>query len=213
MTKPNRYETREAWLNAGIAALRPHYAAAGYPLPDRVRVAIGFPSSGRKGKALAEAWHSDASADATHEIFIRPDEAAPATVLGYLSHELTHVAVPRGSGHGPVFKKAALAIGLAGKMRSALPGPELVAKLAEIAATLGPLPHGALSLGGGESDDAPKKQTARMIKCECAACGYIVRTATRWIMDKGAPHCPEHGAMTPDWPLEDWQREDEQSGV
>lgn len=40
-----------------------------------------------------------------------------------------------------------------------------------------------------------KKQAARLIKCECEACGYVVRTAQSWIDDKGAPHCPDHGEM------------------
>jgi hypothetical protein len=41
-----------------------------------------------------------------------------------------------------------------------------------------------------------KKQVARLIKCECAECGYVARVARQWIDDQGAPHCPAHGEMT-----------------
>ena len=204
MTRINHFETREAWLGAATAALRPHFQTAGYPLPDKIRFAIGFTSTGKKGKAIGEHWHSAASDDQTHEIFIRPDQASPAEVLGILAHELVHSAVPLGSGHGKVFKAAALAVGLAGPMRSALPGPVLADKLAALAAELGPLPHAALNFrdGGKEgqpptSDDAPKKQSTRMFKAECMAegCGYTVRLARKWVDLKGPPHCPEHGPM------------------
>ena len=30
-------------------------------LPDRIRVAIGFTSAGRKGKAIGECWDTDAA--------------------------------------------------------------------------------------------------------------------------------------------------------
>jgi hypothetical protein len=197
MSQANHYETREAWLLAATRALRTHYESAGYPLPERIRFSIGFPSTGRKGKRIGEHWHSSASADDNHEIYIRPDQAKATDVLGILAHELVHSAVPIGSGHGKVFKAAALAVGLTGPMRSAMPGPVLAEKLAALADELGPLPHGALSIDGGKSDDAPKKQSTRMLKAECTAegCGYTVRLARKWIDAKGPPHCPEHGAM------------------
>jgi len=116
MQKVNHYETREAWLSAATVALRSRFATAGYPLPGKIRFAIGFPSTGRRGKRIGEHWHSTASADGTHEIYIRPDQANPAEVLGILAHELVHSAVPLGSGHGKVFKAAALAVGLSGPM-------------------------------------------------------------------------------------------------
>lgn len=197
MTKANRYETREGWLQGATAALRPHFQTAGYPLPERIRFAIGFPSTGRKGKRIGECWHSTASADDHHEIFIRPDQADTGMILGILAHELTHAAVPLGSGHGKVFKAAALAVGLAGKMKEALPGPILAAKLAELAAELGPFPHGSLNWNG-EASDRPKKQTTRMLKAECPECGYTVRLSRKWLDEVGPPHCPAHGAMAVD---------------
>jgi hypothetical protein len=34
-----------------------------------------------------------------------------------------------------------------------------------------------------------KKQSTRMVKCECPDCGYIVRTTRKWL-EEGAPICP-----------------------
>ncbi|WP_226019386.1 transcription elongation protein SprT [Novosphingobium sp. FKTRR1] len=196
MTKQNSFQSRDAWLEAATNELRPHYKTAGYPLPKAVRFSVGFPSTGRKGKRIGEHWHAAASADAHHEIFIRADQSDPAQVLGILAHELVHSAVPVGSGHGPVFKKAALAVGLEGKMTQAMPGAVFAARLAEIAAELGPLPHGRLNLDQS-GDDTPKKQGTRMLKAECetAACGYTVRITRKWLDALGAPCCPAHGAM------------------
>jgi hypothetical protein len=39
------------------------------------------------------------------------------------------------------------------------------------------------------------KQTTRLIKCECAECGYLARVTRLWLDTKGAPQCPEHGVM------------------
>ena len=213
MNKPNRFQSRDAWLEAATNALRPRFKTAGHPLPAEVRFSIGFPSTGRKGKAIGEHWHSAASADGHHEIFIRADQAEPMTVLGILAHELVHSAVPLGSGHGSVFKAAALAVGLEGKMRHALPGGVLNAQLADIAAELGPLPHAALDFER-RGDDSPKKQGTRLLKAECetAACGYTVRITRKWLEAVGAPHCPTHGPMT----VEGWTpgegAEDEREG-
>ena len=40
-----------------------------------------------------------------------------------------------------------------------------------------------------------KKQTTRMIKCQCVTCSYPVRTTRQWLEGMGPPHCPVHGAM------------------
>lgn len=202
MATTNRHQSREGWLKEATDLLRPHFQTAGHPLPEAVRFSIGFPSTGRKGKAIGEHWHSVASADEHHEIFIRADQSDPVRVLGILAHELTHAAVPLGSGHGPVFKKAALAVGLEGKMREALPGAVFNARLGEIAAELGPLPHGTLRLDQ-QGDDSPKKQGTRLLKAECeaAGCGYTVRITRKWLEAVGAPCCPAHGAMA----VEGWE--------
>lgn len=190
----NTHDSREAWLKAGTALIRTLYGKADVIVPDAIRYSIGFPSTGRKGKRIGECWQPGASADQHYEIFIRADYSEPMAVLGILAHELIHASVPGGSGHGPVFKAAAVAVGLEGKMTSALPGEALNAKLRKISETLGPLPHGSMNFGvAGEG--APKKQTARLLKAECSDCGYTVRVTKKWVEEVGAPHCPLHGEM------------------
>src|SRR5712675_1908702 len=92
------HETREAWLNyvaASMAGLFQHLAA---PLPAKLRIAIGFTSSGRRSKRIGECWDNQCSEDGYFEIFIRPDLGEskglmPMQVAAILGHELVHAAV------------------------------------------------------------------------------------------------------------------------
>ena len=98
-------DNRESWLNRVAIGMVPLFDALGTPLPDRVRVAIGFTSAGRKGKAIGECWDNRRSADGHFEIFIRPDlahapDAMPAQIAAILAHELVHAAVGIAAGHG-----------------------------------------------------------------------------------------------------------------
>jgi hypothetical protein len=190
------FDSRESWLNAATDSLRPHFGSAGHSLPDAIRCAIAFPSTGRRGQRLAECWAADASSDGHNEIIIRADLADPVHVLAILTHELVHAAVPAGSGHGPIYRAAALHVGLKGPMRTALPGPLLQIQLVGLAATLGPFPHAALDFDA-TADDRPKKRGTYLLKAECSdpACGYTVRITSKWVTELGPPGCPQHGPM------------------
>ncbi|WP_269717200.1 SprT-like domain-containing protein [Caulobacter sp. NIBR2454] len=194
------HDNRESWLNGVAAGMAPLFEALGAPLPDRVRVAIGFTSAGRRSRAIGECWDNRRSADGHFEIFIRPDlahapDAMPAQIAAILAHELVHAAVGIKAGHGKSFKRVALGLGLVGPMRATTPGEAFLATVAPILAAAGPLPHARLDTGGLTT--APRKQAVRMLKCECLACGYTVRTARKWLETAGAPLCPipGHGAM------------------
>lgn len=199
----NAFTYREEWLQAAIRELRTHFDMVGFPLPEKIRAAIGFPSKGAKSSCVGECWASVASLDQHHEIFIRPDKSDPQEVLGILCHELVHAAVPLGSGHGPVFKEAAIKVGLIGKMREAMPGPVLQEKLGNLIEDLGDLPHASLDIEFRET--APrKKQTTRMLKASCPAddCDYTVRL-TAVHAKKAPPICGIHKIeMLVDWPEE-----------
>lgn len=199
------HETRESWLNAVAQGMAPLFEALDAPLPDRVRVAIGFTSRGAKGKAIGECWDNRLSADGHFEIFIRPDlahapDAMPAQIAAILAHELVHAAVGIAAGHGRAFKRIAVGLGLVGPMRATTPGDAFLSAIAPILSAAGPLPHARLDTGGETT--RPKKQAARMLKCECATCGYTVRTARKWLEKAGAPLCPVdgHGPMRHDAP-------------
>jgi hypothetical protein len=206
MAKSNYHDTRESWLRAATNELRSYFMGCGYPLPDKIRFAIGFPSTGRKGNRVGECWHSSTSVDEHFEIFIRADLSEPENVLGVLVHELVHAVVPVDAKHGKVYRAAAVKIGLQGKMVHAMPGILLQKRLDDLAAALGPLPHARLNIERGADNRGPadreKKQTTRMLKAECEAegCGFIVRVALSQVKNVGPPHCPKHGAMAVDMP-------------
>lgn len=191
----NRHVHREAWLNAVMSELRAPFAAIGAEIPAKVRVACGFPSrsalTGMKNQRIGECWSNTASGDDHFEIFISPVIADPMRAAGILAHELVHAAVGVKAKHGGPFKRVAKAIGLEGKMTATTEGEAFKRLAAPILEAVGPYPHGELHA----MTNGRKKQVARLIKCECGTCGYVVRTAQSWIDDKGPPHCPDHGEM------------------
>jgi hypothetical protein len=213
-TRPQQHPNRESWLNDVAARLRPAFAQLGAPLPDRLRIAIGFPSTGRRAKAAGECWDSTASADDTFEILIRPDlaEAGGAIALpvaAALAHELVHAAVGIKAGRGPAFRRVATGIGLTGPMRATTPGPAFLVLATPILDAVGPLPHARLKADKPHADanpedgdapltTSPRKQASRHIKCACPTCGYLARTTRSWIDQAGPPHCPRHGPMQAD---------------
>jgi hypothetical protein len=103
----------------------------------------------------------------------------------------------------------ALGIGLTGPMRATAPGPAFLALAGPILEAAGPLPHARLQAEKkpartdpegqeAETTTRPRKQTSRHVKCACTTCGYVVRTARKWLDGVGPPLCPRHGPMQPD---------------
>ena len=208
-----KQDNRESWLNRVAVGMAPLFKALDAPLPARVRVAIGFTSRGAKGKAIGECWDNRLSGDGHFGIFIRPDlahapNAMPTQIAAILAHELVHAAVGIAAGHGKAFKRVAVGLGLVGPMRATTPGEGFLAAVAPILTAASLLPHARLDTGGETT--RPKKQAARMLKCECEACGYTVRTARKWLETAGAPLCPieDHGSMRYD-PLDSDEEEQE----
>jgi hypothetical protein len=177
--------TREEWLNAATKSLRPLFKAAGNDAyPKKLKVSCGWPGGGSARTRIGECWSETCSSKGATEIFISPSVAEKVKVLDILAHELVHAIVGVKEGHGPVFKRLATKLGLAGKMTATVAGPELCKQLKAIAKKLGHYPHAVLTISGR------KKQTTRMIKCECRACGYACRTTSKWLESLGAPICP-----------------------
>lgn len=179
--------TREEWLQKAITICdKQLFEKNGLKLP-KVKVSVGFPGGGSPKKRIGEHWHPDASEDKLGSIFISPIMENADDVLGTLVHELVHAAVGNDAGHGPEFKKAALAVGLQGKMRSTTAGEKLTKEVfPEIVKKIGEYPHRRLNM----SMRPTKKQSTRMIKCECSECGYVARTTKTWLEVMGAPLCP-----------------------
>src|SRR5208337_5255091 len=119
--KTNRHDSRESWLRSATVALRPYFETCGFSVPENIRFAIAFPSTGRRGARVGECWHSSTSDDGSFEIIVRADIADPVEVLGVLVHELCHVVLPPDAGHGKLYREVAQKIGLEGKLRHAMP--------------------------------------------------------------------------------------------
>lgn len=175
--------TREEWLDKAVAKLEPLFLDIKQPLPPKVRVSCGWPSSkglSSKNKVIGECWHSDATADGIPQIFISPTLTDPVKVLGVLVHELIHAMGIKG--HKKDFRAVALLIGLEGKMTATEPGKVLEGKLMKIAHFLGEYPH--VELQGS----IRPKQSTRLLKAWCTECGYTVRVTRKWL-DIAAPTC------------------------
>ncbi|MDK2956230.1 MAG: hypothetical protein PWQ57_1726, partial [Desulfovibrionales bacterium] len=179
--------TREAWMMALVARLRPDFQRIGAALPDRLCVSCAFPTGRHRARrtTTGECWSASLERGAHTEIFISPQVTDPLEVAETLLHELVHAAVGLGAGHGPEFRIVATRVGLKGPMRDTRLGPELRAKLGRIVKELGAFPNHC----PGELKTPGQKQPTRMRKIVCPKCGYTVRTTAKWIA-AGLPTCP-----------------------
>ena len=181
------FTTREEWLQAFIEQSRDAFEAIGSPLPRNTRVAIGFCSTGARGKRIGECWSNAASADGHFEIFIVPSLGDPYEIAAVLTHELVHAAVGLEAKHGSIFKSAATGLGLGGKMTATVPTDAWHSWANPIVEALGPIPHGALR--GGKSSAPPKQKTA-LLKVECDCCGWLARVTRKHIDPYSELACP-----------------------
>jgi hypothetical protein len=213
-TNRNVHSARESWLQAAVEVFRPRFIEIGFPLPEKVRVAVGFSPSGARfenkttmGVTLPRAW----AADHVNEIWISPEDGDTASMLETLLHELIHAALDCEGPHGKRFAEAATRLGFKGPMTETPADVELAFELFTIAASLGAYPGAQVSLTGIFSNapavpvtpegspvpqsSGPKKQTARMLKMECkeneeSPCyGYTVRMTKIWVESVGLPRC------------------------
>ena len=175
---------REQWLMAAVEHITPIFQARGYAVPQ-VKVSVGFPSTGGKGRHLGQCWSSKSAEDNINQIFIAPHLKTSLDFLDTLVHELVHAVDNCESGHGVGFKKIALDVGLKGPMRSAGAGELLKQDLMRITEKLGVFPHGRLSLPVRAAQKAPKRPGAR-----CSKCGYEVVMLRRHLT-LGPPICPK----------------------
>ena len=175
---------REQWLMQAVEHIVPLFEEYGYVVPP-VKVSVGFPSTGAKGRHLGQCWSTKAAIDGVNQIFIAPHLQTPFDFLDTLVHELVHAVDDCQSGHGENFKKIAKDVGLLGPMRSASAGALLKQRLNLITEQLGSFPHGRLSLPVRTMQKAPKRPGAK-----CEKCGYEVVMLKRHL-HAGTPICPK----------------------
>jgi len=207
-------------LGAAVLLMAQTFKQHGYKIPV-VRVACGWPSSGGLGKkkrTIGQCWDTVASSDGLHQSFISPYLAGKygeeADVLPTLVHEVCHAVVGINQKHNKVvginqkhnkvFGKCARAVGLEGKLTATVAGERLLVDCKDWSIQLGEYPHAQLD----PKKSPVKKQTTRLVKCECSECGYVCRTTKKWL-EFGAPLCPQkHGPMQ----FDDSILEDESEG-
>lgn len=180
---------RETWLNTlKDQFLIDHFKNAGYEIPKNIRISCGFVSGrGSKNKAIGVCYSDVISEDQTHEIFIDPTQADSSRVADILIHEIIHATIGLDKKHGKVFKQCATKVGLEGKMTATTASEGLKSKIAEWVSVIGNYPHAELNASHSSNG---KKQTTRMVKCECDYCGYTVRLSRKWL-SVAIPKCPQ----------------------
>jgi len=179
--------TREEWLNTLTENLRPLFDAADATVPDRLRVSVGWPSArglSPKKRTIGQCWSPECSKDHATEIFISPYLGDGGEVAETLLHEMIHAAVGTAEGHKGAFVEVAKKLGFTQPWKSTPASLGLKERLQGLLP--GEYPHAALdSIAGGL-----KKQSTRLVKVVCSACGYTLRTTHKWLDERGAPICP-----------------------
>lgn len=179
---------REQWLNNAVSELRSIFNINGFPLPDKVRVTCGFPSSKARSqhRSIGEHFSPSASSDGTHEICISPVIDDPVEAFAVLCHELAHSATD-GDGHRGRFPACVRALWLEGKVTETVAGDTFKQNFAMLIASLGEYPHAKLNVNSNY-----KPQSTRMQLAKCPSCGYKVRLSSKW-SSVGLPWC-SHGS-------------------
>jgi len=185
MTLAKIYATREEWLTAAVEEFRAVFAAQAVPIPAKVRVSCGFPSTAKRSGAIGECWADTASADKSMEIMVSPVLADPYRVADVLVHELCHTTAGA-MNHGAAFQKVADAMYLIPSatkgFKATTGGDAFKQAFGALIDGLGEYPHAQLSMS------TRKVQATRMLKALCPTCGYTIRLTQKWAA-KGLPTC------------------------
>ena len=177
---------REKWLQNATDIMRSGlFKQHGYMIPEDVKISCGFPPTGGTARKMTVGvcFPRSASNAKINEIFINPTrsemistaENSYSGVLGTLVHELVHAVDDRQHGHKKPFKDIATRVGLTSKMTATKESEELDKYFKdEIISKLGDYPHANIEVN-------QRKQTTRMFKVECNACGFSYRTSRKMI--------------------------------
>lgn len=164
--------------------LEPFINEVGYNLPDKIRISVGFPSTGALTgrRRLGECWKPSASADGSSQIFISPVLLDEVEIARVTLHELAHAATP-GHKHGGAFVKLCKALGFKKPWTTTPTGDELHKRLQDVVNQLPPYPHSILT-----PLEEKKKKKTYLTKILCP-CGFIARTTKIWVDSVGLPSC------------------------
>lgn len=187
--------TREEWLKAfGELAQPVIEEAAGVTLPEW-RASCGFPFAHgkRNDDQLGQTFDAKQSRDGHAEIFIHPVLSEASAVAHVMVKQLLHAALPE-AGLSRTFQTAAGALGFIAPFETPTPTETTRAWINTLLDELPAYPHARLEATAAPVLK-PAKQTNRYVKTECTHCGYTARVTRKWLNEKGAPLCPDHGRM------------------
>ena len=194
---PVKHATREQWLQALAKLMAAKFKKIGFPLPEKIRISCGFPSSGSRGGRIAECWSPKASEDSHFEIFIRPDQATREEVTAALVHELAHAALGLEHKHNKKFKSFVTELGLVGPATATTGGIDLWSWVSPLFKKVGPYPHARLN--ANERPPWKKKQpTEPHLNLRCPKCDYYAKT-TRSYLAIGRLICPVDSQILLTW--------------
>lgn len=202
--------THEQFINAVKEIAIARLPAAEREPFDGIKMVYGAGQRGLRGVTYYNVWqngHDDARPFVEVCAFGEHDWVQ---VAGTAIHELAHVLAGFEAGHRKGWKEACAKLGLrhcraAGtKYSLGLFTPDVRMAIAALPKPSDGEPKSFASQGitvrpkpctaGRGSCGGRIVQSTRLHKCECGDCGYTVRVSRKWL-EKGAPHCPEHGAM------------------
>jgi hypothetical protein len=177
--------TREGWLIKLMHELRPRFAEAGFPIPDKVHLSVGIPTKGgMSGKTGGECHRPTGKGKIAH-IFVSPLLNGDRKAAGVLLHELAHAATPKAK-HDGDFVVLTRALGCVDKPTHTLPGDEAwEGWLKPMVNALGPFPHSPLTVGYLKK----KQKKGRMVRgaCACDPPRPLMSAASTWL--KGPVTC------------------------
>lgn len=182
------HETREAWLASAVRKIAEENAETftehgDAKILDNILISAGFPSrGGANGNVVGQCWATKNSDGKAH-IFVNPRLHDPYEILAVICHEMSHAADDCKSGHKGPFVRMFKALRLEGKPTCSDFGDRFKTYAWHLLEALGTYPHSALTPNPDE-----KKQKTRMMKVVCPACGYLVRTTSKWL-EIGTPTC------------------------
>lgn len=189
MTLYQADHNRESYLHAMAEKLSDHFTISGFPLPERIAYAVGFPSKGGRSKTrrkIGECWSPHCTPDATVHVLISPVLKTAEEAGATLVHELIHAAIGTERGHDRLFKNAMKAIGLEGKPTATVAGPELILRLKDIIAVLGTYPHQPLEF---TDQERKKSEKGRMLKAYCPSHPDFPIRASKKVLEEATPLC------------------------
>jgi hypothetical protein len=198
-----RHPAREEWLYKLMGALQPYFAEAGSPIPiDRIRIGVGFTSSGnRKNNAsIGQCWIIGKDGpERQHEIIVRLDRDKTHDVAAILVHELCHAALPRETLHKAPFRKLLAKFGIQIDVRGAA-----TCKDGEVSydfttfitdvfdeAELGEYPHRGVRFDFDDEKKTEKVKASSIppVRLECECCGVKVSMHRDFFIQAGPPLC------------------------